>query len=260
MRRRRNFCAPATGPVYDVLGVHEAGPALRGLDPLPLAGLSRQSPGVVDPVPSQHSGARRHPGRIRERQRHVDLARSTHRNRSPPPRIFSPKTFRAVHPTGTPSAARTLFAMILQIATGIFLCFYYAPSTTTAWESTKLHHREGPGRALRALAPINWGASAMIALMADASAASTAVGRLQGKPRELQWIVGVLLFVVTLVLAWTGYLLPGGISMRCSHRRSRDPHRRQRAGPRPAVLHLLQGGDGITNADDQPLLRHPRLA
>ena len=26
----------------------------------------------------------------------------------------------------------TLFAMILQIVTGIFLCFYYAPSTATA--------------------------------------------------------------------------------------------------------------------------------
>jgi ubiquinol-cytochrome c reductase cytochrome b subunit len=30
----------------------------------------------------------------------------------------------------------TVFAMILQIATGIFLTFYYSPSAATAWEST----------------------------------------------------------------------------------------------------------------------------
>lgn len=31
----------------------------------------------------------------------------------------------------------TLFAMILQITTGIFLTFFYAPSAATAWESTR---------------------------------------------------------------------------------------------------------------------------
>jgi ubiquinol-cytochrome c reductase cytochrome b subunit len=31
----------------------------------------------------------------------------------------------------------TVFAMILQIVTGIFLTFYYSPSAATAWESTK---------------------------------------------------------------------------------------------------------------------------
>ena len=35
----------------------------------------------------------------------------------------------------------TLFAMILQIVTGIFLTFFYAPSASTAWESTKLYLR-----------------------------------------------------------------------------------------------------------------------
>jgi ubiquinol-cytochrome c reductase cytochrome b subunit len=31
----------------------------------------------------------------------------------------------------------TLIALIIQIVTGIFLTFYYSPSATTAWESTK---------------------------------------------------------------------------------------------------------------------------
>ena len=33
---QKKFLCPCHGSVYDVLGVHEAGPALRGLDPLPL--------------------------------------------------------------------------------------------------------------------------------------------------------------------------------------------------------------------------------
>ena len=33
---KKNFQCPCHGSVYSVLGVHEAGPALRGLDPLPL--------------------------------------------------------------------------------------------------------------------------------------------------------------------------------------------------------------------------------
>ena len=59
----------------------------------------------------------------------------------------------------------TLFAMILQIATGIFLCFYYAPSTTTAWESTKYIIEKVPAGHF-VLSLHYWGASAMIALMA----------------------------------------------------------------------------------------------
>jgi ubiquinol-cytochrome c reductase cytochrome b subunit len=99
----------------------------------------------------------------------------------------------------------TLFAMILQIATGIFLTFFYAPSAATAWESTDAMYHNGFQHFVLSLH--SWGASAMIALVALHMLQVIIFGAYKS-PRELQWIVGVLLFIVTLVLGLTGYLLP----------------------------------------------------
>src|ERR1700754_3414603 len=57
----------------------------------------------------------------------------------------------------------TLFAMILQIVTGIFLTFFYAPSAATAWESTRAMYLNPFTHLL--LSMHYWGASAMIALV-----------------------------------------------------------------------------------------------
>ncbi len=99
----------------------------------------------------------------------------------------------------------TLFAMIVQIVTGIFLTFFYAPSASTAWESTK-SMVDSPFQHF-VLSVHYWGASAMIALVA-LHLLQTLVWGAYKAPREIQWIVGVLLFIVTLVLGLTGYLLP----------------------------------------------------
>ena len=100
----------------------------------------------------------------------------------------------------------TLFAMILQIATGIFLTFYYAPSSASAWESTLFIYQKVPlGQFIISLH--YWGATAMIALVAM-HLLQTAIWGAYKKPRELQWVVGLVLFVLTLVLGLTGYLLP----------------------------------------------------
>jgi ubiquinol-cytochrome c reductase cytochrome b subunit len=100
----------------------------------------------------------------------------------------------------------TVFAMILQIVTGIFLTFYYSPSAATAWESTKYIIDKVPAGHL-VLSLHYWGASAMIAFMAMHLLQVLLWGAYK-KPRELQWIVGVVLFILTLVLGLTGYLLP----------------------------------------------------
>jgi ubiquinol-cytochrome c reductase cytochrome b subunit len=99
----------------------------------------------------------------------------------------------------------TLFAMIVQIATGIFLTFWYAPSAATAWESTKAIYANGFEHFV--LSVHYWGASAMIALV-FLHLLQVAVSGAYKAPRELQWVVGVILFLVTLVLGLTGYLLP----------------------------------------------------
>jgi ubiquinol-cytochrome c reductase cytochrome b subunit len=99
----------------------------------------------------------------------------------------------------------TLFAMILQIVTGIFLTFFYAPSANTAWESTRAIYLNPWTHAL--LSIHYWGASAMIALV-FLHLLQVLIWGAYKAPRELQWIVGVLLLLVTLVLGLTGYLLP----------------------------------------------------
>ena len=100
----------------------------------------------------------------------------------------------------------TVFAMILQIATGIFLCFYYAPSTATAWESTKFIIEKvpaGPSRPLAALL----GRVGDDRVHGDAPAASAAVGRVQEAARAAVDRRRDPVRV-TLVLGLTGYLLP----------------------------------------------------
>ncbi len=100
----------------------------------------------------------------------------------------------------------TMFAMILQIVTGIFLTFYYAPSTASAWESTNyIYHNVPLGQFVISLH--FWGATAMIALLLMHMLQVLLWGAYKA-PRELSWVVGVLLLVITLVLGLTGYLLP----------------------------------------------------
>ncbi len=99
----------------------------------------------------------------------------------------------------------TLFAMIVQITTGIFLTFWYAPSAATAWESTRAIYLNPFEHFV--LSVHYWGATAMIALV-FLHLLQVAIFGAYKAPRELQWIVGVLLLLVTLALGLTGYLLP----------------------------------------------------
>ncbi len=99
----------------------------------------------------------------------------------------------------------TLFAMILQITTGIFLTFWYAPSAATAWESTRAIYLDPFEHFV--LSMHYWGATAMIALV-GLHLLQVAIFGAYKRPRELQWVVGVLLLLLTLVLGLTGYLLP----------------------------------------------------
>ena len=99
----------------------------------------------------------------------------------------------------------TLFAMIVQIVTGIFLTFFYAPSALTAWESTKYIYDHPFQHTV--LSIHYWGASAMIGLL-FLHLLQVVIWGAYKSPREIQWIVGVLLLLTTMVLGLTGYLLP----------------------------------------------------
>jgi ubiquinol-cytochrome c reductase cytochrome b subunit len=121
------------------------------------------------------------------------------------------QTFLTEDVPGGPSywyvfGSATLFAMILQYVTGIFLTFYYAPSSATAWESTKYIYDHVPMGWL-VMSLHFWGATAMIALLFMHLFQVLIWGAYKA-PREIMWVVGVLLLVFTLVLGLTGYLLP----------------------------------------------------
>jgi ubiquinol-cytochrome c reductase cytochrome b subunit len=99
-----------------------------------------------------------------------------------------------------------LFAFMLQVITGILLSMNYAPSVDTAWLSVKFIQEEVPlGIFIRALH--HWGSSAMVILLLFHLVQVVVWGAYK-KPRELTWMVGVLLLFCTLGLAFTGYLLP----------------------------------------------------
>ncbi|MGA2395248.1 MAG: cytochrome b N-terminal domain-containing protein, partial [Candidatus Lustribacter sp.] len=136
----------------------------------------------------------------------------------------------------------TVFAMILQIVTGIFLTFYYSPSAATAWESTKYIIDKVPAGHL-VLSLHYWGATAMIAFMMMHMLQVLLWGAYK-KPREIQWIVGVILFIVTLVLGLTGYLLPWDLNALLASKVAI-----QITGSAPIlgqqILLLLQDGSGI---------------
>jgi ubiquinol-cytochrome c reductase cytochrome b subunit len=99
-----------------------------------------------------------------------------------------------------------LFAFSLQVITGILLSMNYAPSVDTAWPSVKFIQEEVPlGVYIRALH--HWGSSAMVILLL-LHLVQVFVWGAYKKPRELTWMVGVLLLFCTLGLSFTGYLLP----------------------------------------------------
>jgi ubiquinol-cytochrome c reductase cytochrome b subunit len=101
------------------------------------------------------------------------------------------------------SAALTCF--MLQIVTGILLALIYVPSAGEAWSSLQtLNHGISLGWFIRALH--GWGSNFMVALVLLHMAQVFLFGAYKF-PRELTWMVGVLLLLVTLGMAFTGQVL-----------------------------------------------------
>ena len=101
------------------------------------------------------------------------------------------------------SAALTVF--LLQIVTGILLALIYVPSAGEAWNSLQtLNHGISLGWFIRALH--GWGSNFMIAIVLIHMVQVFLFGAYKF-PRELTWILGVLLLLVTLGMAFTGQVL-----------------------------------------------------
>ena len=100
----------------------------------------------------------------------------------------------------------TLFAFLSQAVTGVFLAMYYDPSPIHAYESARyITNDVFLGQFVRGMH--KWGATVMMILIFLHMGRTFFFGAYK-YPRELNWVIGVTLLVLTMVMALTGYLLP----------------------------------------------------
>ena len=93
----------------------------------------------------------------------------------------------------------------MQLVTGILLALIYVPSAGEAWNSLQvLNHQITLGWFIRALH--GWGSDFMLAIVLIHMVQVFLFGAYKF-PRELTWIMGVLLLLVTLGMAFTGQVL-----------------------------------------------------
>jgi len=102
--------------------------------------------------------------------------------------------------------ASLVFIFTLQMATGILLAMYYAPTPDHAYASVKFIQEEAPlGSFVRGLH--HWGASFMMVIVGLHLLRVFVFGSYK-KPREVVWLIGVGLIAIVGGFAFTGYLLP----------------------------------------------------
>jgi quinol-cytochrome oxidoreductase complex cytochrome b subunit len=100
----------------------------------------------------------------------------------------------------------TLFAFLSQAVTGVILAMYYDPSPSGAYDSVQhITNDVFLGDLVRGMH--RWGATVMIVLVFLHMGRVFFFGAYK-YPRELNWVIGVVLLVLTLGMGFTGYLLP----------------------------------------------------
>jgi quinol-cytochrome oxidoreductase complex cytochrome b subunit len=100
----------------------------------------------------------------------------------------------------------TLGTFLILVITGILLMLYYHPSVPQAYADVKdLKYVVSSGLLLRNLH--RWSAHAMV-FLAFAHMFRVFYRGAYRPPREFNWVVGVILLLFTLLLSYTGYLLP----------------------------------------------------
>jgi quinol-cytochrome oxidoreductase complex cytochrome b subunit len=100
----------------------------------------------------------------------------------------------------------SLFLFLLQGVTGIFLAVYYTPSPDHAYDSIQyIMNQVAFGWLVRGIH--HWGSSLMV-LVVFIHMIRVFVTASYKYPRELTWLIGVGLLLLTLGMGFTGYLLP----------------------------------------------------
>jgi ubiquinol-cytochrome c reductase cytochrome b subunit len=126
--------------------------------------------------------------------------------------LIEPLSKAAAHPTPSNNASwlyvfgsAATVLLLMQVVTGILLALVYSPSANEAWGSLQvLNHNVALGWYLRALH--GWGSDFMVAIVLIHMVQVFLFGAYKF-PRELTWIIGVLLLLLTLGMAFTGQVL-----------------------------------------------------
>ncbi len=99
----------------------------------------------------------------------------------------------------------TFFLFLIETVTGILLMFYYRPTLQFAYNDIIALREHVPLGILREIH--RWGAHAMVITVWLHMFRVFMTGSYK-PPREFNWGVGVILLVLTMLLSFTGYLLP----------------------------------------------------
>lgn len=99
----------------------------------------------------------------------------------------------------------TFFLFLVEAVTGILLMFYYRPTAEYAYSDIVALREHVPLGIMRELH--RWGAHAMVIAVWLHMFRVFMTGSYK-PPREFNWGIGVILLVLTLLLSFTGYLLP----------------------------------------------------
>lgn len=134
---------------------------------------------------------------LQERTGSADIARAVLEHKAP-------RNLTWAHMLGS----ATLFALGLQLVTGILLAIYYVPTPDHAWESVSYIQNEVLfGWLIRGIH--HFGTSALIILV-GLHLIRVVIWGAYKYPREFTWITGVILLIVVMLFAVTGDLLPWG--------------------------------------------------
>jgi cytochrome b6 len=139
----------------------------------------------------------------------------------------------------------TLFLFGVQLITGILLLLYYRPSANEAFESVQyIMTRVQFGWLIRSIH--SWSANLMV-FTAFAHMFSVLFLRSYRKPRELTWVSGMVLLMLTLGFGFSGYLLPWNtLSFFATKVGTEITGQVPVIGPKLMVF--LRGGEDVTGA------------
>ena len=100
----------------------------------------------------------------------------------------------------------SLFLAVMQGVTGVFLTMYYVPSPDKAYDSIQ-YIMDGVAFGWLIRGIHHWGASLMVIIVFIHMLRTFFYGAYK-YPREITWLTGVFLLLLTLGMGFTGYLLP----------------------------------------------------